>query len=124
MILMDFRLFILLMAEIPFPTTWDVQCKYNGINYQPQLVIVGFLNHQAAVHWFELGCPIFFDFRLLVEPTPPLHKARGGSSFSCTGWSGVVVGLFFGRDWRGEKMNLRFTPKTRVSPTQGLGFRV
>ena len=31
---------ILLMAEIPFPTTWDGAETFvnNGINYQPQLV--------------------------------------------------------------------------------------
>ena len=35
-------------SEIPFPTTERMYETrfFNGINYQPQLVIAGFLNHQ------------------------------------------------------------------------------
>ena len=43
------REIVKLMEEIPFPTTWDVhftRVKSHGINYQPQLVNAGFLNHQ------------------------------------------------------------------------------
>ncbi len=40
---------LLLMAEIPVPTTWDVWNPINnGINYQPQLVIAGF---QPSTVW-------------------------------------------------------------------------
>ena len=39
-------------SEIPSPTTWDFlkTLANNGINYQPQLVIAGFLKHQLY-HW-------------------------------------------------------------------------
>ena len=39
-------------SEIPSPTTWDFlkTLANNGINYQPQLVISGFLKHQLY-HW-------------------------------------------------------------------------
>ena len=46
-----------LMAEIPFPTTWDVSnLRNNGLNYQPQLVIAGF-QPLTVCAWFTVHIP-------------------------------------------------------------------
>ncbi len=48
---------ILLMVQKSC-TTWDVRTLYiNGKNYQPQLVIAGFLNHQQYLRFLRLLMP-------------------------------------------------------------------
>ena len=64
---------ILLMEEIRL-TTWDVKKHVNnGINYQPQLVKAGFLNHQQYYHSIDS----------FLQPASGYGQFPGGTSKSC-----------------------------------------
>ena len=67
-------------SEIPFPATdWMVlkPCKKNGINYQPQLVIARFLNHQQYEWSIHCSSPFTASLLQILRPTqtecPAVH---------------------------------------------------
>ena len=94
-------------------TTWDVSGMYknlvnNGLNYQPQLVIAGFLNHQqyqdpAGPMKFNNSCDQHRSTIASRELTNISHQKKTGGTKSSTqrylGW-GYVNFRFLAPNWR------------------------